>query len=236
MKTKLLLFLIPALFSVAIAQPVPRPERPVVVAKRSMNPIFPRGLLELGVVEGECRVVISIDETGKVVDHLVIAATHPMLAEATENVLKYWEFEPPTLRGQPVSVQRELQFIFDNRGTVVSIDVNSYVMSIPLRQFPDKYAFKPATMQELDRIPTPLEAAAPFYSKELAAQGHKGAVVVEFYIDPTGTVKMPSIVEAATPELGALSVEAVRGWKFEPPTCRGKPVLLRVQQTFRFNP
>ena len=88
-------------------------------------------------------------------------------------------------------------------------------------------------MRDFDRIPVPLHTVTPAYPKELAAQGD---VTVEFYIDEQGAVRMPSVIGGPPRLLAELAVDSVRQWKFEPPTSKGRPVLVCVRQVFRFKP
>jgi TonB family protein len=61
-------------------------------------------------------------------------------------------------------------------------------------------------------------------------------VVVDFYIDETGAVRMPYVTGRPHTLLANLAVDAVRQWKFEPPTRNGTPVLVHARQVFHFNP
>jgi len=58
---------------------------------------------------------------------------------------------------------------------------------------------------------------------------------VYFYIDEKGAVRMPAVDASANPYLSDIAVAAVREWRFEPPTSRGKPVLIAASQEFNFN-
>jgi TonB family protein len=68
----------------------------------------------------------------------------------------------------------------------------------------------------------------------LARKGVHGRVSVDFYIDETGVVRMPAVSPRDNIELTALSLEALRQWRFEPPTRNGKPVLVKASQVFSF--
>jgi TonB family protein len=238
MKTKFLsLLLLPLLGAPAFAiKQAPDVDRPLVVVKRQVEPLFPRSLLDLGVTTGEARVVMSIDSTGKVVDYLVIGYTHPDIAPAVVAAIKKWEFEPPTFRGEPVSVLREVQFDFESRGAVVTMDVTTYVMQRALTFFAERYTYRPCSLKELDKIPTPIAAQAPLYPETMARERRAGSTTVEFFIDETGAVRMPSVVNTDHSDFAVSAVIAVKDWKFEPPTRNGRPVLLRAQQTFTFTP
>jgi len=231
-----LLALLPLTLAQA-ANPAPHLEgdRPTLTIKKTVDPIMPHKLSEVGIQEGEVRVVIAVDSTGKLSEWLIVGYTHPGLADAVIAALKQWEFDAPRWHGEPVSVQREVKFNFETHGTVVSVAAVDAVENYLVQRFPERYVFRPCTLKELDRIPTPLEAKKPEFAKRTAAQG-VADVTVEFFIDETGVVRMPSLVEGDDPELAASSVAAVRQWRFEPPTRQGRRVLVRVQQTFHFQP
>jgi len=234
--TPLFLLLAATLLSVSAQTPMSSPsDHPSLIIRKSVDPIMPQRLLELGIVDGEVRVVLSIDSSGKLSEWLVLGYTHPALADSVVAAIKRWEFDAPLWRGEPVSVQREVKFRFESRGAVISINAGTYMENFLAQRFPDRYVFHPCTLQDLDRIPTPLNASAPAHGKRPVEKGLE-MVTVEFFIDQTGAVRMPSVVSADDRDLAAASVEAVRGWRFEPPTRQGQPVLVRAQQTFRFQP
>lgn len=210
-------------------------EHPLLVIRKQDNPIAPQRFSELGILDGEVRAVISVDSTGHLSEWLIVGYSHPALADAVVAAIKRWEFDPPKMNGNAVSVQRELQFRFESRGTVVSIDSASYIESYLAQRFPGRDAFWPCSLKELDRIPTPTNTPAPIPTKKPTAHT-ENHVTVEFFIDTTGVARMPSVIAAEDPDLAAACVQAVRDWRFEPPTRQGKPALVRVQQTFRFQP
>jgi len=97
---------------------------------------------------------------------------------------------------------------------------------------PDLY--RPRTLRELDRIPTPIATNKPHYPERMTHPGASAQVAVSFYIDESGMVRLPSVDADQDPELSAAAIDALRAWKFEPPTCRGRPVLVRATQIFNF--
>jgi len=96
------------------------------------------------------------------------------------------------------------------------------------------YVYKPCSLKDLDKIPTPVYTVSPAYPRELADKGVKGKVVINFFIDETGAARMPSGSVHDDDRLSALALAALRQWKFEPPTKNGKPVLVAAQQIFNF--
>jgi len=239
MKTSLLLLLALGLVAnIGQAQTfLGSPDRQSIKIIQTVTPVFPLELPELGYMEGEARIAIAVDETGKLTDWLIIGYSHRRFAEESVNAIKQWQFEPAKVRGKPVAVQIELVISFETSGVVISSsDLNSMVQRYSTRLFKTRDAFRPCTMKEIDRIPTPQNAVSPMYGESLVKQGVQGTVTIEFFIDETGAMRMPAVLNADYDELASLAVAAIQQWKFEPPTCRGLPVMVRAKQVFHFGP
>jgi TonB family protein len=203
--------------------------------------IFPHRATNLGIREGEVRVSVQVDETGKLTDHLVTAYTHPLLADSAVTALKKWRYEPAWVRGEPRSATVDLVFQFESRGMViVDLTVSSYVQLRDLHLRPGAYSYGARTLRDLDRIPTPTKVVQPAYSQERAQQQQEPVVItVEFYIDEQGRVRLPAVSRQTSEEhaeFAAAAVNAVSEWEFEPPLSRGQPVLVAARQDFNFRP
>lgn len=233
MKTISLLTLLSAFAAIpAYAGPTATPtERQPLRIIQTEEAVFPWMLSQQGITEGWAKIAITVDAEGKLLDALPVAYTRKPFADQAVDALRRWRYEPMLLRGEPVGTQTEIVFNFQAIGVVVSFDTERYLT----RFITEKPAYQPCTLRELDRVPTPIEAAAPAYSDQLADKGVVGQAVVEFYIDETGTVRVPAVVSADFVELGILAIAAVETWKFEPPTSDDQPVLARVRQTFQFH-
>ncbi len=232
MKTITLISLLTALVVPAFAAPSEAPtERIPLRIIQTTDPTFPWMLSQQGVTEGWARIAITVDSEGKLIDILPVAYTRKQFAEVAMDALRSWRYEPTVLRGEPVGTQTEIAFNFQAVGVVVSFDAERYLS----RMVQERPVYRPRSLPELDRVPVPIEAAAPAYSDVLADKGVVGQAVVEFYIDEAGSVRLPAVVAADFPELGILAVAAVETWKFEPPTSRNEPVLARARQTFQFH-
>lgn len=214
---------------------LPDPNLPLRV-RQTILPLFPRDLLSEGVMSGRTQIVIDVDEEGKLADWLVVAYTRPEFADAAVAAIRKWEFYPMVVNGSRVASQVMVGFEFEAKGVVLDIrpGTNPLLWSLP-GLF--NRVYRPCTPQELDRIPmllTPVDPRSLGYTKEMEQRGITGSATVEFYIDESGVVRMPAVIEADFPELGHLAVLAVRQWTFEVPTSRGKPVLAHVRQRFDF--
>jgi TonB family protein len=87
---------------------------------------------------------------------------------------------------------------------------------------------------ECDALPRLVEGSAPEYPIKLLREEITGQVVITFTIDVNGHVVHPEIVSATRPEFAKSVITAISVWEFRPASLRGKPVEMRVQQTFPF--
>lgn len=201
----------------------------------SSDPVFPPRLMQLAVTQGEARVVISVDRKGALTEWLVTGYTRPEFATAVVEAIKEWKFEPARLRGEPMGAIAELTFQFTAQGVVVSsVNLAELAEIQTMRLLDGRYRFRACMPAELDRVPAPLSTVAPAYPRALAEQGVRGSVNVEFYIDETGAVRLPSLAPGENLELGSLAIAALSQWKFTPPTSRGRTALVKAVQTFNF--
>ena len=234
MKTSMT-FVLALAASTLMAEPAQRPEFRSAKIIQTVSPVFPESLVAVCRNGGQARVVLSVDDDGRLNEWLVISYTRREFAEAAVSALREWRFEPARLRGEAVSVSIELTFHFEVRGVVVSLTPSDSVDATINSMLGGVDAYAPCALRELDRIPIPFKTVRPFYPAALADRGVRGDVTVSFYIDEQGAVRMPYVLGQPNLELADLAIEAVRQWKFEPPTRQGRPVLVHAQQLFRFN-
>jgi TonB family protein len=212
---------------------------PMVMHQR-VDAGYPSTLVDIGVKSGSASVAVAIDERGQLTDLLVTSYTHPAFAESAVAAIRKWTFEPARIHGSPRNTKADITFRFQLEGVVVVTMTNlSYTEMLHLKLAPGSTAYTACSLSELDRIPTPRKMVSPVYPETLANRSRGGHVSVSFYIDEEGNVRMPSVsveTNEANGELAALAVMAVSQWHFDPPTSRGKPVLVMAQQDFDFKP
>ncbi len=79
-----------------------------------------------------------------------------------------------------------------------------------------------------------LSSRFPDYPSQLQQAGIVGNVIVQFSVEPDGSVSQPMVLGAPPPELAAITLHAIMQWRFSPATSGGVPVRTRVQQQFKF--
>jgi TonB family protein len=196
-------------------------------------PDFPATLIARGVTRGTVRIVVKVNEQGRLEDWLVIGYSEPALARTAVESLKRWKFVPARINQEPVTAQTEVIFHFRAEGVVVSQNMVEHFLSRSRAEDPP-LAYEPCTLRELDRIPTPIHVVSPVYTPEMAQRGLAGDIVIEFFIDEKGQVRLPVIPGEQDAELASAVIQAVSQWTFEPPTRRGQPVLVQARQRFQF--
>jgi TonB family protein len=79
--------------------------------------------------------------------------------------------------------------------------------------------------------PTPavlVKKRAPEYPQSAKQQRIQGLVALDARIGVDGVPKIGKVVASASPELDQSSINALQEWRYEPPTCNGKPVEVEV--------
>lgn len=234
MKT-FLLFVFALVASTLAAGPSRSPDFQSAKIIQTVPPVFPNSLVAVCRNGGRARILISVNADGRLSDTLIVSYSRREFADASLRALREWSFEPARLRGEAVSVSIELTFHFEVKGVVVSLTPAEAVEAAMNSVIGGVDAYAPCTLRDLDRIPIPLKTVRPFFPDALADRGLSGNVTVSFYIDEQGAVRMPYVIGQPDLALADLAVDAVRQWKFEPPTHHGQPVLVHARQLFRFH-
>lgn len=195
-------------------------------------PKMPIQLINAGITTGEVKAIIEVSPDGSVSDLFITASSHEALAQAAQQAFRNWKFAPTDGSNAQVIQQISLRLLFRGSGYVVSANGD---LSTANRVPGSPYAHKPTPVTELDQPLKAESTVAPAYPASLKDEGIGGSVIISYYIDEDGTVHVPTPKNSADPRLAAAAMYAVKQWKFTPPTVNGKPVFVKVQQTFRFN-
>jgi len=85
-----------------------------------------------------------------------------------------------------------------------------------------------------DTPPRVLSSRFPDYPATWRNAGIVGTVIVNFSVEPDGSVSNPAIQGSPPSQLAALTLNSIMQWKFVPATKGGVPVRVRAQQQFVF--
>lgn len=202
---------------------------------RTVQPLYPERLADRFLDRGEARVMIMVDEHGRLADWIVTGYTHALFAKEALDVLPKWQFQPARFHGRPVPVRTELRFIFRNSGGV-RIVPGDLEMRLRVRDIRRNEIFwrRVCKAEELDRPLDTIVEVAPMPPDQLGAVAREGRVVVEYFIDPEGRVRMPLVLSSDDEAFTQSVLLAITEWRYETPTCDGQPVLARVAREFNF--
>lgn len=202
----------------------------------SLDQAFPESLAHMYPNGGEARILVTVRSDGELGEWLVTSYSAPEFKEQAIAALKEIKFSPARYKGERIAARSEITLTFETRGMLVSSAASMDSFALATRSPGRLSGFEAIPLSKLDRAPTALETVAPRYPKELADRGVVGSVVVDFFIDEAGDVKMPSVLDPEANPLADAAVSAIRQWKFEAPVYRGKPALVHARQIFNFDP
>lgn len=189
------------------------------------RPAFPVLASSQGVFEGAVWVAVDWDAAGRARDVIVLGASHPALGRTVAESVVQWRRDP----AQPKSMADNFVVEFRAEGVVIAgIGATSAPIASSLR------LMKVPGRAELDAEPAALEQPMPAVPLHQAKSRQDGRVVATFYVDETGQVRAPRIVEASSPEFAAATLESLRQWRYEPARRKGQPTIFVDRWAFDF--
>jgi TonB family protein len=239
MRRSFLIFLCGTICSAASASWLPAQSQ--LVSPRVIDEpmwTYPLKAAQAGVREGEARAIVSISEEGVLLDFMIVGCTHLAFAEELVKALPKYRFAPARLRGEPTTVRMPLSFFFKQEGTIASLTpVQVWEAQMARVTQSDGHFISFICPQgQLDQPLKPVKVISPAYPAELLHRGELGTATIDFFVDGAGNVRLPAADVGTHRSFTREAVRALTDWKFEPPTSRGQPVIVRVSQTFRFLP
>lgn len=196
-------------------------------------PRVPASLQMQAFTGGRVDLAVDVDASGAATDWLVLAASDDALVDTCLEVVPHWRFSPARVDGVAVPAQLEFAVNFTVDGIVLTSNMldEVYVRTI---SGGTRVTARTRGMSGLDHAPARVSGSTPKYALAALQHGVRGRVQVRFYIDETGAVRMPAVDAGAEPYLAQRALEAIRDWKFEPPTSHGQPVLVVASEEFNF--
>jgi len=192
---------------------------------------------------GEVRVLVLIDQTGRLHDFLVLGAIHPAFIAPVADGLKQWQFIPPKKDGKPIGARTTLRIFVDLEQRAAAVAIMEPAAVSIMEAVADKLRAKRdmgfenylVSAKELDQPLRLLRQASPVVPAEWAGEAREAArVLVDFFIDQTGRPRMPVIEQSPDSLLSGAVLDALAQWQFEPPIRNRLPAIVRVKQEFTF--
>jgi TonB family protein len=195
--------------------------------------VFPPELLAEGIDEGEVQAVLSVDAQGKLSDLLIVGYTNPAFADAVSKALPTWTYDAARIHGRPQASRVDIDITFSSEVNIMVINLGWHYWE-NVANAVRRFVYKTYKLGDLDRIPTPTQIVRPGVPNGDAPASDR-TVTVEYFIDESGHVRVPTVDrDQAGDALAAAAIAAVEQWKFEPPMRHGRPVLVLVREDFTF--
>lgn len=221
----------------------PAVDRPLQPAS-PIEAVIPMDLRGLLLNQPVVSFLVSVDEHGKLVEFMPIAAPHYKLLEAAEKHLLEAKFEPATKDGKPVGSTGWVTVNFFDPGqraffqglidTPPAGNAGDLADRRIYEMTKDRYVFRRAKPSELDHPVEVKETEVILYTDK-AGQAARGHCMVEFWIDPAGEVKFPRVLQSDNEAVATSALLTLRKTKFAPPTLKGRPTYVQVRQPMDFD-
>lgn len=199
------------------------------------EPAFPAQLQHTVVRDGFATLVFTFDDTGRVTDRIVIAASHPAFSVSVLEAAQHWHLDSA---GLPEFARRDMiRFEFQRSRSIVTMTQRDATKAA-FSQYLDEGASAVRTYheRELGERLRPLAMASPTYPEVLRPRGIQGTATLSFVIDAEGGVRVPALTHATDPEFGFAALAALAQWRFSPPRHRGLPAQVMVERMVVFTP
>lgn len=195
------------------------------------TPVYPYALLR-DRETGRAKVRCVIGETGEIVSSSVIEATRPEFGHALQAAAEIFEYRPALKAGRPMPVEITFEQKFslnDLYEVVASADKD-------MLKRESKHPDTILTPERLDKPLSRIVRRSVQLPTSMDQKTARGEAVVEILIDEDGHVRLPRVVSASQEALGYAAVQAVAGWRYDPPKAQGKPAVVRLRVPLNFNP
>lgn len=198
-------------------------------AAKIVLPVYPFELLRQRVA-GEASVTCMVATDGTVVHTRVNKATRPEFGAALAAALEATKFGHATREGEPITSVLGFRHTFNPRER----SEPDWQAELDLLERAVRRPQSLGRARDLDRPLRPREQPAPAFPPALLRKGVGGEALIEFLLDEEGRARLPRIVSATDPQFGYAAAHAVAQWRFEPPTARGEPTVMRVSIPITF--
>ena len=202
---------------------------------RFVVPDFPAFLRQSGVLQGTVVVAVGHETGNRATDVLVLESTDPRFTDAALDAIREWKFAAPNVPSdQSEATVPIVRFLFTTGSVSVVPLTASTGRSSSSRAVRAETPIELPNFSHLDHVPKPLQNPPPEFPIALRGRVTNGTVVVKYFVDAEGRVRLPTIITATEPEFAAAALTAIRQWRFEPPRIDGKSVVALERLSFQF--
>jgi outer membrane biosynthesis protein TonB len=189
---------------------------------------FPGKAYSEGIPKGYASVAVELDDNGHAVDYLLSAYTEKYFGDALLREAKDTKYSPLLFKGVAVPSRFNFGYEFRQEFTVAISSFTAFrnrLLEVSGGR-PD-FKYQPVMKEDLDSPLEFIRQAVPNYPGGFTpAVGKPDSVMVSFFVDEEGRVRIPNVDSASSPLLIPNAIKAVHFWQFKPPLKKGKPVLV----------
>lgn len=218
--------------------------RPIQLTN-NLEAVIPAQLTPLLLDNPTAKFLVTVNEEGKLVDHIALAATHHELLARAQEILQQAVFEPAFAKGKPVQASGEVTvYFFDPEqrayhSGLITKPFGSTSMEGASRRIyegsKDRFAYRRAGTAELDQ-PVELRETKLIVLTDAGGQPAAGQCVVDYYIDARGEVRAPRVVSSDNDTVALSALLTLQHTRYTPVTRGGVPAYIKVRQPMSYAP
>jgi hypothetical protein len=186
---------------------------------------------------------VVVDADGSLIDYLAIEATHHELLQKAEEKLQKAHFEAARYKGEAIRGKLAVAVSFFDpeqrawksgmTGAPMGGSVSDGVKRRMYERSKDIEVYKESQPAELDQ-PLRLIKSQLCLVHPPGQPMEQGRVVVEYFVDRMGNIRMPKVLESDSEYLTKSALLTLEASQFEPPVRNGRPTFVKVRQPFNF--
>lgn len=212
--------------------------------KGRLETVIPASVKHLQISNPVVIFHVVVDVDGSVSDYLAVEATHHELLAKAEERLQKARFTPARLNGEPVRGKLAVGVGFYDpeqrawRSGMAQAPMGGSVSDGVKRRFyeraKDAEVYKESQPAELDQ-PLRLIKSQLCLVHPPGQPMEQGRVVVEYYVDRNGKIRLPKVLESDSEYLTKSALLTLEASLFEAPVRNGRPTFVKVRQPFNFS-
>jgi len=189
---------------------------------------FPGQAYNDGVTDGNATVGVELDAEGHPTDFLLIRYTKRYFGDELMREAHRQDYTPRQVKGMAVPGRFNFGTRFSPKLVLQMNSFNAIEERNEEIEGGPRFIYEPHLEKELDGDGLVSVASTVAFIPDgyEPPAGKAVKAIVSFYVDETGRVRLPNVESAASPVLIPNAVKAVSHWAFQPPTVKGKPVLV----------